>query len=54
MSFYQADGDSENVFLEAALQYAGWGYPVVPLIPMRKEPATSNGFKDAKIKPWRI
>lgn len=54
MSFYQADGDSENVFLEAALKYAGWGYPVFPLVPMRKEPATSNGFRDATTNPDQI
>lgn len=32
---------------EAALAYAGWGWPVFPLKPRSKTPATRNGFKDA-------
>jgi hypothetical protein len=33
--------------LAAALAYAAWGWPVFPLKPRSKEPATRNGFKDA-------
>lgn len=33
--------------LDAALLYAAWGWPVFPLKPGSKEPATRNGFKDA-------
>lgn len=34
----------------AALAYAKWGWPVFPLQPGTKEPATKNGFKDATTK----
>lgn len=33
--------------LAAALRYAQWGWPVFPLKPQGKQPATRNGFKDA-------
>lgn len=33
--------------LDSALFYASWGWPVFPLKPGTKEPATRNGFKDA-------
>ena len=37
--------------LDAALIYAGWGWPVFPLTAGRKTPATRNGFKDASTDP---
>lgn len=40
--------------LEAALTYATWGWPVFPLKPLAKTPATRNGFKDATTDPERI
>lgn len=33
--------------LDAALKYASWGWPVFPLKPGTKQPATPHGFKDA-------
>lgn len=33
--------------LDAALQYAGWGWPVLPLQPRGKLPLTGHGSKDA-------
>jgi hypothetical protein len=33
--------------LDAALTYASWGWPVFPLVALRKNPAT----KDAPLKP---
>ena len=40
--------------LDAALTYASWGWPVFPLKPCSKQPATRNGFKDATTNPERI
>lgn len=40
--------------LEAALKLAGWGWPVFPLWPGTKEPATPHGFKDATVDVERI
>jgi hypothetical protein len=40
--------------LAAGLRYAGWGWPVFPLKPRAKQPATRNGFKDATTDPDRI
>ncbi|MGE2714214.1 bifunctional DNA primase/polymerase [Mycolicibacterium litorale] len=40
--------------LAAALRYAKWGWPVFPLKPRAKQPATPNGFKDATTDPDRI
>ena len=54
MSSYHSDHNEENPFLEAALQYAAWGYPVFPIKPLRKEPATDHGFKDATTDPDQI
>jgi len=38
----------------AALVYASWGWPVFPLKPHAKTPATRNGFKDATTNHERI
>ena len=38
----------------AALWYASLGWPVFPLRPGGKQPATRNGFKDATIDPAQI
>lgn len=43
--------------LDAALLYASWGWPVFPLRPRSKIPATKHGFKDAttdadQIRAW--
>lgn len=40
--------------LDAALVYAGWGWPVFPLRPGSKTPATRHGFKDATVDLERI
>lgn len=40
--------------LDAALRYASWGWPVFPLKPCSKQPATRHGFKDATTDPHRI
>ncbi|MCK0174785.1 bifunctional DNA primase/polymerase [Mycolicibacterium sp. F2034L] len=40
--------------LDAALRYATWGWPVFPLKPRAKQPATRNGFKDATTDPDRV
>ena len=43
--------------LDAALVYAGWGWPVFPLRAGTKTPATRHGFKDAttdldRVRAW--
>lgn len=43
-----------NALLGAALDYAGRGWPVHPLRPGQKVPATANGCKDATTDPERI
>jgi len=40
--------------LDAAVQYAEWGWPVFPLKPRSKQPATRHGFHDATTDPIRI
>lgn len=40
--------------LDAAVQYAEWGWPVFPLKPRSKQPATRHGFKDATTDPIRV
>lgn len=40
--------------LDAALRYAAWGWPVFPLKPCAKVPATRNGFKNATIEVDQI
>jgi hypothetical protein len=40
--------------LEAALAYAGWGWPVLPLKPNLKTPATDHGVHDATTDPEQI
>lgn len=39
---------------EAAVVYAEWGWPVFPLLPEQKRPATRHGFKDATTDLDRI
>jgi hypothetical protein len=39
---------------ESALIYAEWGWPVFPLKPGTKVPATKNGFKDATTDSDRV
>ena len=33
--------------LKAALAYASWGWPVLPIVPNGKLPATAHGVHDA-------
>ena len=40
--------------LDAALTYAGRGWPVFPCLPGGKEPATRHGFHDASTDPGQI
>jgi len=40
--------------LDAALTYASWGWPVFPLVVLRKNPITQNGFYDATTDPEQI
>ena len=40
--------------LDAALQYASWGWHVLPLIPNDKRPASAHGVHDATIDPEQI
>jgi Bifunctional DNA primase/polymerase, N-terminal len=43
-----------NPRLAAALRYASAGWPVLPVIPGEKVPATPHGFHDASTDPARI
>lgn len=40
--------------LEAALAYASWGWPVLPIVPNGKLPATAHGVHDASTDPEQI
>jgi len=40
--------------LDAAVSYARWGWPVFPLRPHSKQPATRHGFRDATNDVTRI
>jgi hypothetical protein len=40
--------------LEAALNYAGRGWPVLPLVPRGKMPLTRHGLKDATTDPAMV
>lgn len=40
--------------LDAALEYASWGWHVLPLIPNDKRPASAHGVHDATIDPDQI
>lgn len=46
--------DAPKPLGKVALWYAMQGWPVFPLLPGKKEPATLNGFKDATIDPDEI
>ncbi len=45
---------TRDACLAAALRYAGAGWPVLPVIPGEKVPATPHGFHDASTDPDRI
>ena len=45
---------TQNLMLEAALRYASWGWPVLPLQPNSKIPATAHGVHDATTDPEQI
>lgn len=45
---------SQSEMLTAALEYAAWGWPVLPLIPGGKVPGTAHGVHDATTDPERI
>jgi hypothetical protein len=45
---------NQNAMLEAALRYASWGWPVLPLQPNSKTPATAHGVHDATTDPEQI
>lgn len=45
---------NQNAMLEAALRYASWGWPVLPLQPNSKIPATAHGVHDATTDPEQI
>ncbi len=47
-------GESKKTLLQAALRYAGLGYPVFPCIPGGKAPATAHGFLDATTDAGQI
>lgn len=38
----------------SALRWASKGWPVFPLVPNGKNPATAHGFKDANTAPWFV
>lgn len=45
---------ADDTMLAAALEYASWGWPVLPLVPGGKVPATAHGVHDASTDPERI
>ena len=56
-SHQQTGGYRENNVMLAALKYARLGWPVLPLAPGKKNPATNHGVKDVtkletKIRKW--
>jgi hypothetical protein len=49
------DGEGVKVdFAAAALCWAEKGWPVFPVVPNGKKPATAHGFKDASSRPWLV
>lgn len=45
---------ADDTTLAAALEYASWGWPVLPLVPGGKVPATAHGVHDATTDEARI
>lgn len=48
------DGALENPMLAAALQYAGWGWHVLPCYPGSKKPMAARGSQDASNDPEQV
>ncbi len=46
--------DTDRLLLASALQYAGRGWRVFPLVPRGKKPLTKTGFKEATTNDQRI
>ena len=43
-----------TTLLEAALAYASWGWPVLPILPNSKLPACAHGVNDASTDTEQI